>query len=228
MKVTICDTDLNSRIQLYSRLNKKYNIDKENVKISCCQPNDIIFDIDDGKFDSDILITEVLFQNMQYNGVDLVKRVNEKNPMCKVIYYVQKIPVNMDIYESRHENCILKGLQEDRLEKCVSNILNQVTSQSDKKMIRVKFDRTVNMLDCSKIHFIRIENRVTKFYTDDGVLYEYKTLSDIQSELPGNFVRCHNATIVNTDYIERYNHSAIMMITGETLKIGRRYIGVLD
>ena len=228
MKITICDTDVNSMIQLADRLDKKYNLDDENVTIACCQPNDIIFDLDDGKFDSDILITEILLNNLQYTGVDLVKKVNEQVPMCKIIYYVHHIPENIDIYETRHVNCIKKGKQEERLEKCVSKIWQEVTLRSDRKIIRVKFDRTVNMLDCNKIHFIRIENRVTKFYTDEGVLYEYKTLRDIQRELPANFVRCHNAIIVNKDYIESYNHSTVTMITGETLKIGRKYIGVLE
>lgn len=228
MKISICDTDINTRIQLYGRLNEKYNIDNENVKIVCCQPNDVMFDIEDGKFDSDILITEIVYRNMQYTGVELAKKVNEKAPMCRIIYYAQSVPVDIDIYEADHINCILKGVQDDRLEKCVSRVLRQDVSRSDRRMIRVKFDRTVNMIDCSSIRFIRIENRVTKFYTNDEVLYEYKALSDIQDELPSNFVRCHNAAIVNTDYIESYNHSTIIMTTGETLKIGRRYIGVLD
>ena len=112
--------------------------------------------------------------------------------------------------------------------KCITEIINEAVEARKNNTIKIKFDRSVNIIECSKIRFIRIENRVTKFYTDKEVLYEYKPLNQIQEELPDNFIRCHNAIIVNRNYIKKFNRSVITLDDGEKLKIGRRYVSSFE
>lgn len=223
MKIGICDTDLGVRFQTVARLEREFNIDDKNVTITCYMPNDVMFDIDDGSFDCDIFITEIVFSDLYCMGTELVKRINKAVPACRIIYYTRGVPPDVDVYETTHVNCMIKGLHEDRLVNCIKSIAGHAACDAGKDMIEIHFDRTVTRLLCSDIRFIRIENRVTKYYTREGMYYEYRPLAAILEALPEGFIRCHNAVIVNRAYVRSFNHTAITMDDGEELKIGRSY-----
>lgn len=148
---------------------------------------------------------------------------------ANIIFYTNKIPYEIDIYEADHVNCMIKGYHESRLITFVDALVERLGNDVRKRFIKIRYDRNVNILDCREIMYIRIENRVTKYYTtkkndsEDGVFYEYRPLSEIMQELPGNFIRCHAAAIVNRDYVQSYNHQLITMADGSKVKIGRRY-----
>lgn len=223
MKVGICDSDVNTSARVAAYLSNITSNDYKNVEYMCYAPNEVIFDIDEGKYDCDVFITEILFESEEYSGIDIAKKINVIAPMCRIIYYARRVPLELDIYEARHTSCLIKGPHDARLGACVQSVIGSMQQNTDKSTIKIRFDRTVTMLPCSKIHYIRIENRVTKFYTDEGEYYEYKPLTEVMEELPDNFVRCHNAAIINMDYVKSSNRSRITMIDGELINIGRRY-----
>lgn len=188
----------------------------------------VMLDIDYQKFDCDIFITELLYPNGK-NGVKLAKRINAVAPSCKILFYANKIPEELDIYEANHVNCMLKGRHDARLVTFMNDLVEKMSNDDKKQFIKIRYDRNVNILDCRDIMYIKIENRVTIYYTNkkndqrDGKYYEYRPLSEIMKDLPDNFVRCSAAAVVNRDYISNYNHQTVTMVDGEEIKIGRRY-----
>lgn len=225
MKIGVCDASFaNSQktVALLEMQIQNTNIGRENVEIVSYNPDSVTLDLDEGRFDCDVFITEIVFANKQI-GVELAKLVNMASPSCKVIFYADYVPDDVDVYEASHVCCVLKHKHDNRLIKYYMDLINEKINEDRKCYIKIRYDRTVNVLDCRNIQFIRIENRVTKFYTKDGIFYEYKPLSEIVEELPDNFVRCHAAAIVNMDYVKNYNHSMITMQGGEQIRIGRTY-----
>ena len=188
----------------------------------------VMLDLDDQKFDCDIFISELSFPSGK-NGVKLASKINDCAPSCNIIFYTNRIPDELDIYDARHVNCMLKGRHDARLVTFVGKLVDELQSDERKCFVKIRYDRNVNILDCRDIMYIRIENRVTKYYTTkktdklDGVFYEYRPLSEIMLGLPDNFVRCSAAAVVNKDYVKGYNRQVITMIDGETVKVGRRY-----
>ena len=187
-----------------------------------------MIDLDDQKFDYDIFITELSFYNGR-NGVELAKRINKAAPSCNIIFYTNKIPNELDIYESRHVNCMLKGRHDVRLVMIIDGLIKKLTNNSRKAFIKIRYDRNIIILDCREIMYIRLENRVTKFYTarteENGnrVFCEYRPLSEIIKELPDNFVRCFASAVVNRDHIKQYNRQTATMMDDAVIKIRRRY-----
>lgn len=163
------------------------------------------------------------------NGVELAKRINKAAPSCNIIFYTNKIPNELDIYESRHVNCMLKGRHDGRLVMTTGRLIEALMSEKSKAFIKIRFDRNIIILDCQEIMYIKIENRVTKFYTarteenENRVFCEYRPLSEIIKELPDNFVRCSASAVVNKNHIKQYNHQTVTMMDGAVIKIGRRY-----
>ena len=231
MTIGVCDVnpDETQSTVYFLRSQIKYNIiDNENVRFVSYNLDSVMLDIDYQKFDCDIFITELLYPNGK-NGVKLAKRINAVAPSCKILFYANKIPEELDIYEANHVNCMLKGRHDARLVTFMNDLVEKMSNDDKKQFIKIRYDRNVNILDCRDIMYIKIENRVTIYYTNkkndqrDGKYYEYRPLSEIMKDLPDNFVRCSAAAVVNRDYISNYNHQTVTMVDGEEIKIGRRY-----
>ena len=231
VKIGVCDVNEDeTRRTVYLLESQMRNgvIDKDNVTIVSHSLESVMLDLDDQKFDYDIFITELSFYNGR-NGVELAKRINKAAPSCNIIFYTNKIPNELDIYESRHVNCMLKGRHDGRLVMTTGRLIETLMSEKSKAFIKIRFDRNIIILDCQEIMYIKIENRVTKFYTarteenENRVFCEYRPLSEIIKELPDNFVRCSASGVVNKNHIKQYNHQTVTMMDGAVIKIGRRY-----
>ncbi len=231
MKIGICDVnsvETAKTIYLLSSYSKNNGVDEEKVTYISYNFDSVMLDLYDQKFDCDIFITELSFPNGK-NGVKLAKRINDVVPSCNIIFYTGRIPNELDIYDANHVNCMIKGRHDARLVTFVAGLLDKIGKDSRKRFIKIRYDRNVYILDCRVIMYIKLENRVTKYYTtkksdtEDGVFYEYRPLSEIMEDLPDNFVRCHAAAIVNMDYVQSYNHQIITMIDDKKIRIGRRY-----
>ena len=236
VKIGVCDVnedETRRTVYLLESQMKNDVIDKDNVTIASYTLESVMLDLDDQKFDYDIFITELSFYNGR-NGVELAKRINKVAPSCNIIFYTNKIPNELDIYESRHVNCMLKGRHNARLVMTTGRLIEALMSEKSKAFIKIRFDRNIIILDCREIMYIKIENRVTKFYTarteENGnrVFCEYRPLSEIIKDLPDNFVRCSASVVVNKDHINKYNHQAFTMMDGAVIKIGRRYGDVVE
>lgn len=236
MTIGVCDvnSEENQRtIYFLSSHMKKRIIDNEKVTFISYNLDSVMLDIDDQKFDCDVFITELLYSNGK-NGVELAKKINDVAPSCRILFYANKIPEEIDIYEAEHVNCMLKGRHDARLVTFMNDLVEKIENDDRKRFIKIHYDRNVNILDCRNIMYIKIVNRVTIYYTNkkndrhDGRYYEYRPLSEIMDELPDNFVRCSAAAVVNKDFISNYNHQTVTMVDGEEIKIGRRYGEVLE
>lgn len=245
MKIGVCDVNPVETARTVFLLNSQFknlkgkfqnteneiqnrHIDYDNVTVISYSLDSVMLDLDDQKFDCDIFISELSFPGGK-NGVKLASRINDIVPSCNIIFYANKIPDELDIYDARHVNCMLKGRHDARLVTFVDRLMDEILSDEHKSFVKIRYDRNVNILDCREIMYIRIENRVTKYYTtkktdkSDSVFYEYRPLSEIMLGLPDNFVRCSASTVVNKNYIKRYNHQMITMSNGDQVKVGRRY-----
>ena len=232
VKIGVCDVsedEARRTIYLLKSQMGKNTIGNDNVIIIAYALEMVMLDLEDHKFDCDIFISELSFNNGS-NGVQLAKYINETAPSCNIIFYVNKIPNELDIYESRHVNCMLKGRHDARLIMIIKRLIGGISCDSRKSFIKIRYDRNIIILDCREIMYIKIESRVTKFYTtkktdkSDGVFYEYRPLSGIIKDLPDNFVRCSAAAVVNKDFVQKYNHKMITMADGTEVKVGRKYI----
>lgn len=231
VKIGVCDVnedEISRTIYLLESQIKNFHIGANNVTFVKYTIDLVMLDLDDQKFDCDIFITELSFQNGS-NGVSLAKKINAIVPSCNIIFFTNKIPYELDVYESRHVNCMLKGRHDARLVMIVDGLIKKLINNSRKAFIKIRYDRKVYILDCRVVMYIKLENRVTKYYTtkksdtENGVFYEYRPLSEIMEDLPDNFVRCHAAAIVNMDYVQSYNRQIITMVDDKKIKIGRRY-----
>lgn len=225
MKIGVCDIDkecMYDTVDMIIMELREHNM-SSNVAVIPYPPDWVESDLLEDRFDCDVFITEVILTG-SVNGVILAKKINQVSPKCKILFYATRIPAQVDIYEAEHENCILKNKQENRLISYVLDFVKSRLEYDSENTIKVRYDRGEAVLDCHDILYIRLENRVTIYYTKDKTYREYKPLNKIQEHLPDYFIRCHASVIVNKNYIVHHNNSMITMVNGEKIKIGRTYV----
>lgn len=60
---------------------------------------------------------------------------------------------------------MLKGRHDARLVTFMNDLVEKMNNDDKKQFIKIRYDRNVNILDCRDIMYIKIENRVTIYYT---------------------------------------------------------------
>ena len=71
-------------------------------------------------------------------------------------------------------------------------------------------------------HYIRL------FIADNKNHFVRGRLSDLETELPPNFIRIHRSYIINRNYVKSFSGDQIQLINGERLPIGRTYRKKID
>lgn len=61
---------------------------------------------------------------------------------------------------------MLKGRHDARLVTFMNDLVEKMSNDDKKQFIKIRYDRNVNILDCRDIMYIKIENRVTIYYTN--------------------------------------------------------------
>lgn len=71
-------------------------------------------------------------------------------------------------------------------------------------------------------HYIRL------FIADNKNHFVRGRLSDLETELPPNFIRIHRSYIINRNYVKSFSGDQIQLINGERIPIGRTYRKKID
>ena len=91
VKIGVCDVnedEISRTIYLLESQIKNFYIGTNNVTFVKYTIDLVMLDLDDQKFDCDIFITELSFQNGS-NGVSLAKKINAIVPSCNIIFFTK-------------------------------------------------------------------------------------------------------------------------------------------
>lgn len=220
MRIGICDSTM-QKVEAVERF-LKYNMELDEMEFKQYLPEEASMDIEESIFSCDIFITEIVFDNLNYNGILLAKEINRAFPSCKIIFYVDHIPSELDIYDVEHCNCVLKKDRDKRLIHAIHSAIMRL-DQNHKNYVRVSYGKIVHVFSSNDVVCIRKENCLTKYYTIKDTYAQYKPLSEAIKELPETFVRVNSNCIVNRRHIRRYSRNEVTLDSGETVKIGRAY-----
>ncbi len=75
-----------------------------------------------------------------------------------------------------------------------------------------------------KLLYIKAEDHYLHFVSSDAKSHLLRgKLTEIQSQLPPNFVKCHRSYIVNSNFIKNHNSKEITLSTGAVIPISRDF-----
>ena len=107
MRIGLC-ADKKDDLQKYVDIINEQRLVTRKDTIKIFTPHQLLFDVEEGYFDIEILITDITFDGLSFSGIDISKIINEKYPLCQIIYssvYVEYVDYT---YESNYVYFIQK------------------------------------------------------------------------------------------------------------------------
>lgn len=161
--------------------------------------------------------------NESKNGIEVASDIHKKYPMIKIIFLTG--------YDNQYYNRIFSEFQPfGFIVKPVQyNILNfflkkiQIESDTQNEHIKIISDYKHCRLAVKEIICIQSRKRICEISTKNHIHSAYVKLSDLEKQLPENFIRCHQSYIVNLEYIESSNRKYLTLKNGENIPVSRRY-----
>lgn len=222
MKIGICDDDFEEREKIKNILEHKISY-LSFYQIESYNPNEVLLDIEEGLFDCDIIIMEIEFKEVDFNGIDLGHKLNKNFSLCKIIYISDGLKYVMDVYETDHCYFLLKINLEERLKIAMRKALKEYVLERKTKVLEINSQGRKVLINLKDIQYFERESRIVKVVTEKKTYTCYYSLKEIVDKVGKNMVRIHGGYIVNTDYITYIGKDFVEIESGKKLPIGRSY-----
>ncbi len=165
----------------------------------------------------EVLQPDLLFLDIEMpllNGFDLLKQLKQQPRVVFVTAYDQYA---LKAFEENSIDYLLKPVEAPRLEKTIHKLL-QATAPAAINVERleervkpapqlassltVKLGDRILLIKVADLVAVEAEDKYVMLHTRDGKrhLTDY-TLAGLEQQLPGNFLRIHRSTIINTEHI---------------------------
>jgi len=221
----ICCGEKNNIVGLKAQLRKTIRETDQlidNYLIQEYNPFELLCDIEEKVFICDILIMEIKFVNIQFDGISLAAIVNAVYPRCRIIY-ISEEDTNMEkVYETKHTYLVLKENLDQTLCRAVRKAITEFTEIGrTNEIVEIIDARHRFYVEKNDIIYVERERRKLKVITKTKCYYQYQSLS--WYEALDNMRRIHVGYVVNMNHITGFGHNCIEVGDSIWLPIGREY-----
>lgn len=169
----------------------------------------------------DVLVLDINL-NSDISGIDLAKDIRKRNKKVYIIFSTGHLEYSLVAYSVKTFDYLPKPITLERLEVTLNRLLDDLSSNTNKKFIKLNNKTIINE---KEINYIKKDGMKLIFCTSSGNYETYSSFSKIESILPDNFIRCHKSYIANTDTIQNINtnNNTIIFTNDLSCDIGPKY-----
>ena len=227
MKIGICDDDPAEIVRIRSIIKEKKN-KGEVFELEDYKPENLQADVAEGYFDCQILVMDVYFEHgsreADYDGIDLAKQVNEKYPLCKIIFVSSFSEYTEYVYDTDH----VFFIQKKNMEHFIGNALQKAVKayhEDEKERIIEFFNKgQKTWVRLRDILFVEKDDRNIRIHTANESYSSIKSLKQFQDDVKGEpITRCNSATLVNIRYVKTLSTRALTLENGQEFDISDTY-----
>lgn len=214
MNILICDDDRSTLNYLKSIISEHYG---KLHQISTFSNAEELLGFNG---EADLLLSDVKLNDI--NGIEVCRDFLKSHSDLKIIF-ITGYPTEYyeEIFEYfRPYGFIGKPIREELLFKRIDNISRLLNSNQ-----KIKFLSKGNTVSINPNAIIYIESHGRQKFvtTEKDVIIINQSFDDILEILPEYFIRCHNAFIINFNYITAYKNDNIVITNGKIIPIGRKH-----
>ena len=191
--------------------------------ITIVTPQELRLMLEVGDIACDIAIMDIEYANQTFSGIDLGKELNQKLPMCQIIYLTWVLDFAPEVYETKHCYFVLKENMHRMLPRAIEKALQLYHDQEEHEVFELHEGGRTLYIRQNDIQYIERENRRLIVHTKDRDYKCYESLTKLLSKLGRAFLRCHGGYVVNYNYIEVVMRDMVRLVEGQELPIGRTY-----
>lgn len=165
----------------------------------------------------DILVMDI--QN-QDSCILLAKKIQERDSHVKIIFVAGNINEVSEIFEAEPTYLLLKPLEKRMLYQALEKAVRKLCKHEE-QMLKLYFRDKRICVPCHEIFYIESDRRYLMIYRKSRTDRVLMKLSDLMSELPDYFVRCHQSYAINIQKIVKFEKSGIEMENGKSIAVSR-------
>lgn len=221
MKIMICDDAAKDADQAKKVILSMGGIREDEICI--CTPQALSLALEVRDLDCDIAILDIEYANQTFSGIDLGKELNQKLPMCQIIYLTWVLDFAPEVYETKHCYFVLKENMHRMLPRAIEKALQLYHDQEEHEVFELHEGGRTLYIRQNDIQYIERENRRLIVHTKNRDYKCYESLTKLLAKLGRAFLRCHGGYVVNYNYIEVVMRDMVRLVEGQELPIGRTY-----
>lgn len=221
MKIIICDDERKDaeaarEILIGSRVAKA-----DAITIVTPQELSMMLEVQD--LFCDVAIMDIEYANQTYDGIALSREINEKLPLCQIIYLTWVLEFAPDVYDTKHCYFVLKENMQKMLPRAMEKANAVWQDQEQHEVLEFRDQGKAVCIRQNDIVYVERRERIIVVHTEKKEYQCYLSLSKILKQLSECFLRCHGGYVINYNYIEVVMRDSVRLTTGEEIPVGRTY-----
>ena len=137
------------------------------------------------------------------SGEELIKHLSEST---KVLIISSETDFAVEAFNYNVVGYLLKPFDLSKFLQVISKIPTKDSAQKD--FLFVKDGRSLVKVILKNLIYLKSESNYVQFVCDDNKVLALKKLSDLEEELPDNFMRIHRSYIVNLNAVVKIDESS--------------------
>lgn len=170
---------------------------------------------------------DLLFLDIEMRGINGMETARKLRESCKktIIVFVTAHPdFVFQGYEVRAFHYILKPYREHKIFEVIEKALEEMEADREKYYLIEKKSGIIR-LPLREVLYFKSQGRSIEAVTacrEEGAVWFYGRLGEVQKELPSSFLRVHNRYLVNLKYVEKTTGERLWC-GGEEIPVSRTY-----
>ena len=214
-KIAICDDNKIDRTYL-NNLVKIWLKDKEDTAtISEFESGEsFLFDYEDN--DYDILLLDIEMAGI--DGVEVAKKVREKNDLMQIIFITGYSDYIADGYDVAALNYLMKPIKEEKLFSVLGKAKEKLAK--NERVITLEANGQYYRIPLYKIRYVEVLANYLTIHANEEVKIKM-TLSNFEKMLDERFIRIGRSFIVNLTKISRVSKNELKLDDGTLLPLAK-------
>ncbi len=155
-------------------------------------------------------------------GIDIVRGLEARDQAPLVVYATTRKGYTSQVYTTRHEYLLLKPFSNAEVGDALAKVLAKLGSYVSTPLA-LRCNGSIHVIEPADIEFVKsIGRKVEVNLIDGSSIVAYASLQDIESKLPGSFLRTHKSYLANMACVDEATEAELAMSSGKTVAVSQR------
>lgn len=216
LNLVICDDEKSLRNDLRKVLETELELSGETFKITefdCGEA--LVRALNEAVFD--VIFLDIEMKDL--DGVATAREIRKKTTAPEIIFVTSYPDFVFQGYEVQALNYILKPYRREKIVSVLHTALERLGRDTEKYYLVESKGQTLR-LPLDQVRYFSNDRRSVNAVTPEDFYTFYKKLSELETELPENFVRIHNRYLVNLKHVQSIQGNSVL-IGEEELPVSR-------
>ncbi len=182
-------------------------------------------DADPHRSPSAAALPDILFVDVRLadgvNGIDLVRRLIPSAAPVQVIYVSAYLEYAPAAYHTRHTWFLSKPVVQDELNAALTRAVDALDTERAEPLL-VHQGTSLIRIAPHEVRYIESDRRKVRIHERSRTVEAYARISELEMQLPDQFVRCHKSFLVNLAYVTEFTGRELVLTDGTHLPVSQR------